>query len=412
MRLMLTMAAMMFIAAISCARMLDDPNLSEGNGPQFHCRVGQLLATSPDSICLQVVVAVPYDNLHFVRADSGFVATSELVSSLYNKQGALVAEQMSDPMVFTTDYHETNLATQAMTHADKYVILPGDYRVRVVFMERESDGESRFETEISLAPPDSLLRLSDVFWVQESASGLVEGLRIVKFFFTDQESALARFQTASVGAESLQIEWQIVGAEAESLGTHVFRVAPTPEPTLQELRVNLQSLGSGDYALHVEAEGSGRRVARELPFSVSLRGLPRSVVQIDLAIRQARYIASGEEMRRMQESPPYRREEAFREFWRQRDPTPNTEQNELMEEYYYRVEYSNENFSTNRDGWETDRGRIYILYGEPTDIERHPFEINSKPYEVWYYDHMNRRFVFVDYTGFGDYELAWPEGIR
>jgi hypothetical protein len=83
-----------------------------------------------------------------------------------------------------------------------------------------------------------------------------------------------------------------------------------------------------------------------------------------------------------------------------------------MDEYYLRVEYANENFSTNRDGWETDRGRIYVLYGEPTDIERHPFEINSKPYEVWYYDHLNRRFVFVDYTGFGDYELTWPEGIR
>ena len=412
MKMMLVLTVIASFAAISWGRMLSEPDLSEGNGPQFRCRAGQLLAGSPDSICLQVVVAVPYDNLHFIRGDSGFVASSELVSSVYGKEGSLVAERMSEPVALTTDYRETNLATRAMTHTDKYVIPPGDYKVRVILTERESDGESRFETEISLAPSDSLLRLSDVFWTQKNVSGMLGERRIVKSFFTDEESALAQFQTASVGAESLQIEWQIVGAGADSVGTHVFRVAPSSEPTLHELRVNLQGLGSGDYALHVEAESSGRRVTRELPFSVSLRGLPRSVVQLDLAIRQLRPIATAEEMRRMQETPPFRREEAFREFWRRRDPTPNTEQNELMDEYYLRVEYANENFSTNRDGWETDRGRIYILYGEPTDIERHPFEINSKPYEVWYYDHLNRRFVFVDYTGFGDYELTWPEGVR
>jgi GWxTD domain-containing protein len=184
------------------------------------------------------------------------------------------------------------------------------------------------------------------------------------------------------------------------------------EPIRHELHINLQGLGSGDYTLYIEAEASGRRVTRELPFSVSMRGLPRSIVQLDLAIRQCRYIATSEEMRQMQEVPPYQRDAVFREFWRRRDPTPGSDENELMDEYFYRVEYTDANFSTNRNGWETDRGRIYILYGEPTDIERHPFEINSKPYEVWFYDNLNRRFVFVDYTGFGDYELTWPEGAR
>ena len=114
-------------------------------------------------------------------------------------------------------------------------------------------------------------------------------------------------------------------------------------------------------------------------------------------------------MRRLNDAPPMRREALFRDFWKRRDPTPGTEQNELMQEYYYRVEYANTHFSTNRNGWETDRGRIFILYGEPSDVEQHPFEINSKPYEVWYYNALNRRFVFVDYTGFGDYELVEPE---
>ena len=49
------------------------------------------------------------------------------------------------------------------------------------------------------------------------------------------------------------------------------------------------------------------------------------------------------------------------------------------------------------------------MRGTNHDKRVHPFEINSKPYEVWYYNALNRRFVFVDYTGFGDYELVEPE---
>lgn len=401
----------LWVASSLLAQMVQDPELSEGEGPEFRGRVGQLLADTPDSVRLFVAVTLAYDNLYFIRTDSGFLATFEVVSSVYDASGALVAERISNRSTFTKDYRETNLATQSITHVDDYEVEPGDYRVRAILTEKETKGQSQFETEISLASPDPLLQLSDIFWaVEGSPSEDLGGLWITRGFFTDEDSALARFQTASTGPDSLRCVWQIVGpSEVGGLGSHPFRVAASPQPTWHELRASLADLSAGDYTLHIEAEAGDRRVMRQLPFSLSLRGLPRSVVQLDLAIRQVRYIASREEMRRLRDIPLQRREAVFREFWRRRDPTPGTERNELMEEYYHRVEYANENFSTNRDGWETDRGRILILYADPSDIERHPFEINSKPYEVWYYDHLNRRFVFVDYTGYGDYELVGPD---
>lgn len=396
---------------VASAEIVRDPELSRRNGPEFRCRVGQLLAGTPDSVRLFVVVAVPFDNLQFIRGDSGFQAAFEVVSSVYSDTGGLVAERISNRTAVTRDYSETNLATRAVTHVDDYRIVPGDYRVRVVLTERESSGRSLYETEVSAAAPDPLLRLSDIFWVEESRSDEGLGaLRVVGGFFTDEESALVRFQAASTEPESLGIVWHILGeSELDSLGGRAFRIEASSQPKLHEFQVDLLELGAGDYILHVVAEGHERRVVRELPFTLLLRGMPRSVVRLDLAIRQVRYIASGEEMRRLRDAPPRHREAAFRDFWQRRDPTPGTVRNELMEEYYYRVEYTNQNFGTNRAGWETDRGRIYIRYGEPSDIERYPFEINSKPYEVWYYDHLNRRFVFVDYTGFGDYELVGPE---
>jgi hypothetical protein len=79
-----------------------------------------------------------------------------------------------------------------------------------------------------------------------------------------------------------------------------------------------------------------------------------------------------------------------------------------MEEYYRRIEFANTNFTSYIEGWRTDRGMVYITLGPPNDIERHPFESESKPYEIWSYYRYNREFVFVDYSGFGDYRLIAP----
>src|SRR5208283_367961 len=59
-------------------------------------------------------------------------------------------------------------------------------------------------------------------------------------------------------------------------------------------------------------------------------------------------------------------------FWQRRDPTPDTEENEYKEEHYARIAYANEHFAAGIPGWKTDRGRIYIMYGKPDEIDAHP----------------------------------------
>src|SRR6185503_19891337 len=66
------------------------------------------------------------------------------------------------------------------------------------------------------------------------------------------------------------------------------------------------------------------------------------------------------------------RERVIEEFWRRRDPDPNTDENEYREEYYERIAYANEHFASGIPGWKTDRGRIYIVYGKPDEIETPP----------------------------------------
>lgn len=97
-------------------------------------------------------------------------------------------------------------------------------------------------------------------------------------------------------------------------------------------------------------------------------------------------------------------------FWRANDPNPKTEKSEFREEIIKRVNYANEHFSHFKDGLETDRGRIYIRYGKPEEIIERGFGFRARPYIIWkYYQGGKRVYIFVDFSGQGDYQLVYSQ---
>jgi len=97
------------------------------------------------------------------------------------------------------------------------------------------------------------------------------------------------------------------------------------------------------------------------------------------------------------------------EFWERRNPTPENLVDEYRREYLRRVKNANQQFSAGiRKGWQTDRGRVLIIYGEPDNIDRSYYQIDQKSYEIWTYDTIQSGvyFVFIDETGFNDYMLV------
>src|SRR3989441_10115171 len=81
------------------------------------------------------------------------------------------------------------------------------------------------------------------------------------------------------------------------------------------------------------------------------------------------------------------REQFIEQFWLRRDPTPDTVENEFKQEHYRRIAYANERFASGIAGWKSDRGRIYIVFGLPDEIESHPSGDASRahPFERWRY---------------------------
>ena len=179
-------------------------------------------------------------------------------------------------------------------------------------------------------------------------------------------------------------------------------------------RFDSSQYSTGAYSVNIEARSMSAAadepfVTKERPFFVRWGDLPISISDLDLAIRQMRYIAKDAEYDMISESKTdEEKRKLFDEFWKKRDPNVSTSRNEFMEEYYSRVEYANKHFSHYQPGWKTDMGMVFIFFGSPSNVERHPFDIDTKPYEIWSYYDYNRSIVFIDETGFGDYRLLTP----
>jgi len=124
------------------------------------------------------------------------------------------------------------------------------------------------------------------------------------------------------------------------------------------------------------------------------------------------------------------REQFIEAFWQRRDPTPDTVENEFKEEHYRRIAYANERFSSGIPGWRTDRGRIYIMWGPPDEIESHSAgSTYNRPmsegggqttvygFDDWTYHYMegigqNITIEFVDPTGTGEYHITLDPGEK
>lgn len=133
---------------------------------------------------------------------------------------------------------------------------------------------------------------------------------------------------------------------------------------------------------------------------------PRSLNNLEYAVKVLKNVAAESEIAASVKPKGVIDYKNIVAFWKKFDPTPLTAYNELMAEFYERVDYALKSFSliSNPDGADTDRGKIYIKFGKPKSVER-VYTDSRDVSEVWTYDSPQRRFIFVDKTGLGNFML-------
>jgi len=128
-------------------------------------------------------------------------------------------------------------------------------------------------------------------------------------------------------------------------------------------------------------------------------------------LSEVRYLISKKEKNIFIRTHSDERTQFIEDFWKQRDPDPTTAENEFRAEYYRRIDFANHLFRGGDSGWLSDRGRIYILLGEPErrDVFPSGYSFYDPPVEIWYYGFFP--IIFVDYQREGFYKLE-PSSAR
>ncbi len=394
--------------------------MQESDLPHFFLDILNYPSDSSGVSRVDVYVQVPHEMLSFVKTDNIFRSSYEVTIDVLDKDGNLVNEKLWTESIATEDYKESVSPTTGKMSQKTFYLKPASYDFVVQIRDVETKKLNQVRRTIIVRDFSERLTMSDVMVVKQLnqegektvivpniASTIGSAPEMISFFF---EARATTFPLEAKFILTLSTKIGIV------VRTDTLKKSITKSKQSCFMNISSNALIAGEYAVDVKAflpDSSDTSkfvltssVSRNL--NVRIQGLPVTVNDIELAINQLQYIAEKDALDEMREAAPERKKDLFVEFWKKRDPTKETEVNELMLEYYQRVDFANKNFSHYQEGWKTDRGNVYIVFGEPNNIERHPFDIDSKPYEIWTYFEMNREFVFVDETGFGDYRLRNP----
>ena len=126
--------------------------------------------------------------------------------------------------------------------------------------------------------------------------------------------------------------------------------------------------------------------------------------EIDEVVGVMRYILPYSEYKKLKEKDDTEKWKALKKYWEDKDPSLETKENELLDELNERVRFANKNFSILMHGWRSDRGRIYIIYGEPHLVDESYQDSMGYNYQKWVYSN-GKEFIFIDRTMSGDYTL-------
>jgi len=364
-----------------------------------------------DSLSVFVYFHIPHSSLQFIKKESTFQAGYEANLSVQDNQGMQKIHRVWKDSVLVEDYSGTVSPRRFVTFMTEFAAIPGEYRLLSDVMDLDTRyiaeysqdlDLSQYTGEVILYPPIILEdRNGDWGFTKGKIPVLGKAIERIAGEITVHFSGIIQSGNAKImsvldskGEGNLWKNEQNINGKDNN-----FTLTLTiPDSVLKGINFSLK-------AFLIQKNIS---VSKSVDFSLKKAGISTFISDISDAIEQMRYILEDDEKLELKNSKRKEREKLFRSFWKKRDPTSNGFHNELMEEYYRRVHYANEHFTSFQPGWESDMGMIYILFGAPDDVERINSHSERKVFEVWHYLEINRNFTFVDENGFGDFRLQTP----
>lgn len=392
-----------------------------GNPPMFYYDVAQVKSSTTGRTRLEVYVQVPYSSLSFTKKDGGFNASYNVTLSLLDeKKENIIMEKSWKEKLTSADFAQT-LNSKNFSLSNKFWDLaPGSYVLKTILEDGDSRRTSAREMPLKIRGFSDSLDVSDILLISEivkDSTGDKLILNASRTVTNKERSLKFYYNIYSNTSKELYVEYYLNDPQK---GTSTKQLDPrkiNPGKNSITFEINNTDFSIGNYTLKVVLKDKDWKEIKSIEkiFIAKIYGIPNSIQDLDKAIEQITYIASPAEKDFIEDGKTFEEKmNRFIAFWDKKKPNPKVDENPIMHEYYRRIDYANKSFKGFGAGWKSDMGMIYVTFGPPSSVERHPLDPDSKPYEIWQYHEFNRYFVFVDETGFGNYRLynadysRWP----
>jgi GWxTD domain-containing protein len=358
---------------------------------------------------ISISITVPYQEMEWLLIDGGrYGAGVEFTVVIDNKKAGSQAGDTFERRVVVGGFSSTHEAGQSIVEKRTFAVPSGKANIRIQVRDVNSHEESKVSQ--SLDVPDY--------------ARLPVGFADLELGVADSAATFQPISTRRFGPEISRLavrawlfdrrpgEWprhyplhyNIRDEDGQVLitGTQDINLSASGDPVV--IRPDRTDLFLGSYVFEVELVEGKARWKVERSFEVDESGPPRGL-EFQRLLEPLSFIATPEEMDWLRSLPTEQQTQGWEEFWRRRDPTPDTPRNETQIEFFRRVRYAEHHYRGFGPGWRSDMGRIYIKFGPPDQIENRPATVTMPQLEIWYYNQPYRRFVFGDREGYGRYTL-------
>jgi GWxTD domain-containing protein len=392
---------------------------------------------------VEVYYNIVRNDLKYFPDSLGYSAIMDFQAVLYDSAGAIIdsvswkaGSRISSLSVLDdNDYLISDLFAE--------LFLPGNYTIEMKVKNNENSGMSTVKMKVpEFSGTD--LTLSSIEWAYDISVDSVG--KLVKYGRRVVPNACGRYSEEDgavyLYAEAYNLDNSPGADSSYSLAMHIYdsqgNLYKSINPTYNHKPGNsaviitgcsIAALDGGLYRLKLVLTDGDRIAEAEKTFTVMMspESARNKIMQAILSqypganeIRSdddARkfkndiaYIAAPEELRLFDSLNLEGKKNFQNEFWEGKDPDTSTPVNEYKLEHYRRLKYVDERFTRmggTVPGWKTDQGRVYVLYGEPSEIERSQSSIQTRSWEKWWYHGLEGGvyFIFVDYEDTDTYVL-------
>jgi len=390
----------------------DTPSLRASSPPYFTADLA-VAVDSASQARVRVTISVPYPELNWEKAGSGYSAGAGFVVEMVPDRGArrLYGDSWERRML-VADYSTTATHRNQLVEVREFVVPPGRYSVKV---------ETRDVRSLATSEVRDRLEVRDLSRLPVGFADLELGLLDSASTFVPFPSRQFGFNSAAIAVRAVLVDrrpgawprdyhyhWRVLdeGGSVAAQGDTNVTVSRPAEPVV--VRPAHADLFVGGYSFELEMlqDKMSWRTART--FEVEESGPPRGR-EFEQILEALAYIAEPSEVDAMRNKTAEQQATLWEAFWRRRDPTPETVRNEYQIEFFRRMRYADQHFLGFGPGWRSDMGRAYIRYGPPDQVEQRQASASQPGLEIWYYNQPYRRLVFADREGFGRFTLLNPQ---